>query len=411
MYLSNTNEKIEIVLAGNITTNQLEWTVSYQDITSAGMTLPQSSAQGLTNNTTSVDMVAAPAAATNRQVVYISVYNDDTVDAIVKIKKDVAGIEYIYINQILKTGETLEWSREIGWNIISNTTQQVYKFTSFTSNGTWNKPQGLKAVFICCVGGGGGGGSGARNAAGTNRFGGGGGGGAGVTMAFFTESQISNSITVTIGNGGTGGAGVLVDNTNGNPGNPGTSTTFGSLVRAGGGGGGGGGTTAAGGAGGTGATPSTSNIPTYGPYGWGGNTGASGSTTGVSNGTPGWAAGIGATPGAGNGLGISNTNTAATSAGNGGGIYENGIFKSGGAFGANPNGFNNQSIFLHYSQSLSSGFGLGTAGAGGYPAFPNGGNGGNYGAPGGGGSGVLNGTTSGKGGDGSGGLCVVLEIY
>jgi hypothetical protein len=49
--------------------------------------------------------------------------------------------------------------------------------------------------------------------------------------------------------------------------------------------------------------------------------------------------------------------------------------------------------------------------AGGVPATPDGGNGGNYGAGAGGGSGVLNGTTSGAGGDGAGGLCVIMEMY
>ena len=59
MYLSNTTEKLQLILSGAVTANQLNWITSYQDITSAGMTLPQSSSQGNSNNTTDVDMVAA----------------------------------------------------------------------------------------------------------------------------------------------------------------------------------------------------------------------------------------------------------------------------------------------------------------------------------------------------------------
>lgn len=411
MYLSNTNEKIEIVLAGNVTTNQLEWTVSYQDITSAGMTLPQSSAQGLTNNTTSVDMVAAPAAATNRQVVYISVYNDDTVDAIVKIKKDVAGTESVYVNQGLRAGETLEWSREIGWQINGTVTNATHKFTVFTSNGTWTKPSGLKAAFVYCLGGGGGGGAGYRGAAGTNRFGGGSGGGGTSSWQYFSADQLGATVAVTVGTGGIGGAGATVDNSAGASGISGGTTLFGLLIRAIGGSGGQAASAAAGGTGGSSGT--SGNIISGGPYsGYGGN-GANGQTTGTSNGGIGFNTNGGANGGAGGGAGsgISSTNVSATTAGSGGGLNRNGLNVNGPTAGASPNGVNNQSNFLHFNTTLDSGFGLGTGGAGGYPAFKDGGNGGNYGAGGGGGSGVLNGTTSGKGGDGGGGLCVVLEIF
>lgn len=411
MYLSNTNEKIEIVLAGNVTTNQLEWTVSYQDITSAGMTLPQSSAQGLTNNTTSVDMVAAPAAATNRQVVYISVYNDDTVDAIVKIKKDVAGTESVYVNQGLRAGETLEWSREIGWQINGTVTNATHKFTVFTSNGTWTKPSGLKAAYVFCAGGGGGGGSGARNAAGSNRFGGGGGAGGGTSWQYFAADQLGATVAVTVGTGGIGGAAVAADNTNGANGTNGGSTSFGTSIVALGGGGAGGGTTAAGGSAGSALGTSASTIA-FGPYSFNGGAGANGQTTGASNGGLGLNTNGGTNGGAGGaaGSGISSANVSATSAGTGGGIYRNGIAIGGPASGATPNGINNQSNFLHMNSTLTSGTGLGTGGAGGYPAFKDGGNGG-YAAGGGGGSGVLNGTLSGKGGNGGDGLCIVLEIY
>ena len=84
MYLSATNQKIQVVLSGAVTANQLLCIASYQDITSTGMTIPQASNQSLTNDTTAVDLIASPSASTNRQVVHITIYNADTADSISK---------------------------------------------------------------------------------------------------------------------------------------------------------------------------------------------------------------------------------------------------------------------------------------------------------------------------------------
>lgn len=103
MYLSST-DKIQVVLSGAITTVQLPCVASWQDIISTGMTLPQSSSQTNTNSTTAVDLVAAPAASTNRQVVHLSVYNADSVSATVTIQKDVSGTDYILVKALLQAG-------------------------------------------------------------------------------------------------------------------------------------------------------------------------------------------------------------------------------------------------------------------------------------------------------------------
>ena len=407
MYLSATNEKLQVVLGSTVTTNQLEWHCSYQDITSAGMTLPQSSSQGLTNNTTDVDMVAAPAAATTRQVIIINIYNDDTVSQTVTVKKDVGGTDTILWKGVLQAGDTLYWSREDAWSIITGTSVAAVTFTTFTANGTYTKPAALKAALVCCIGAGGGAGSGPRLAAGNNRVGGGGGGGGAIAWRYFGANEIASTVTVTVGTGGPGGAAVLVDATNGNNGTTGGDTDFGGIVIAKGGQAGSGGTNSTG-TGGSGGQSSTSTI-SYGPFAMTGNTGASGQTTTANPGTAGLN-GLQACPGGAGGSGINSANVSATTAGAGGGVYENGILQAGPFAGAAPNGVNNKSRFLNFSNLLTSGLGVGTSGAGGYPAFKDGGNGG-YGAGGGGGSGVLNGTASGKGGDGGGGLCIVMNIF
>lgn len=411
MYLSST-DKIEIVLLGAVSTNQLPCVASWQDITSTGMTLPQSSSQTNSNNTTEVTIVAAPSASTNRQVVNLTVYNADTTGATVTIQKDVSGTNYIIVKAVLAAGDTLQWSREAGWNILTQSQQESVLLIPFSGTGTWTKRAGLKRALIVCVGAGGGGGSGRQGPAGENRFGGGGGGGAAIVWRQLAAADLATSVAVTIGAAGTGGAAQASTGTNGNNGTAGGDTSFGALIVAKGGNLGSGGSTASG-SGGSGGSQ-VSSTPSYMPYAF---TGATGGNAGTNAGGSAGAAGFAtvACPSGAGGGGISNTNVSATTSGAGGGVYQNGIITTGPVASAvtRPDGSNNASLYLHFSNTLPSTIGIGTGGAGGYPGSASSGGGGygGYGAGGGGGCATLNGTSSGRGGDGGGGLCVVMEIY
>lgn len=136
MYLNASTDKLEIVLGGTVATNQLQWNVSYQDITSTGMTLPQSAGAGLTNNATAVDIVAAPAASTTRQVTHINVFNADTATATVTIQKDVSGTNYVLISYSVVSGDTLMWSREDGWRLMSAAGGAIVLTGDVTGTGT-----------------------------------------------------------------------------------------------------------------------------------------------------------------------------------------------------------------------------------------------------------------------------------
>ena len=119
MYLSALNESFEIVLTGNVTTNQLEWITSFQDVTSLGVSLSSSSYQGLTSNTTPVTIVSAITSDLRRRdVLEISIYNKDTVAAEVSIRKKVSATTYIIFKRTLQPSDTLFWNAANGWQIL-----------------------------------------------------------------------------------------------------------------------------------------------------------------------------------------------------------------------------------------------------------------------------------------------------
>jgi hypothetical protein len=406
MYLSATTHTLEIVSDATATTTEPQYVISYNDHTSTGMTLPQSSVQGNLTGSTTVTALSAPAASTTRQISHMTIYNADSVTRIITVKKDVSGTEYVLVRASLATKATLEYSRENGFTIISQSSQESYIVTEFIANGTWTKPANLKSAFVCCVGAGGGGGSGRRDAAGTNRFGGGGGGGGAISWQLFAGSALTSSYAITIGAGGTGGTGQTVDATNGNSGTAGGDTSFGTVVVAKGGSGASGGTSASGNSG-SGGVANTSIIA-FGPFSLNGASGGAGTTNSTSSPTIGFN-GAAACPGGSGGSGINTANTAVSTSITGSPIYNNGTLIAGVATGVN--GLNNQAKSLFFNTSIVGTYGIGTGGSGGNSVTLTGSNGGSYGTGGGGGAGVLNGTTSGAGGNGAGGLCVVLEIY
>jgi len=123
LVLKSTTEKIQVVLGGAVTTNQLQCYAAFRDRTST--TFDASSNNLDTNNTTDIDLVGAPASSTQRLIDYLSVYNSDTVSQTVTVKLDASGTERILHKAILATGSMLCFVEGEGFFTINASGQRV----------------------------------------------------------------------------------------------------------------------------------------------------------------------------------------------------------------------------------------------------------------------------------------------
>lgn len=122
---------------------------------------------------------------------------------------------------------------------------QAVHYQEFLASGTWNKPAGVRFVYVELIGGGG-----AGAAIGRTQLGAGGGGGGEPVSALLRASDLGSAETVTIGAGGT--AATASGDAAANSGGDGGDTTFGTHLTARGGKGGTGGSLPTGGQAGSG---------------------------------------------------------------------------------------------------------------------------------------------------------------
>jgi hypothetical protein len=114
LILSQTTDKIQVVLGGTVVTNQAQCVASWRDIT-ATPTYVAGRSVANTNNTTDVDLVASPATSTQRVIDFISIYNNDTAAITVTVKYDANGTDYVLANEIIEPGQTLYYTDSTAW--------------------------------------------------------------------------------------------------------------------------------------------------------------------------------------------------------------------------------------------------------------------------------------------------------
>jgi len=111
--LSQTTDRLQIILGNVVTTNQLRCISSWRDRTSTTFTADKTVI--LTNNTTSVNLVSGPSASTQRLIDFVSVYNSDTVTATVTIIFNDNGTDYVMLKVLLLPDERIEYTEGRGW--------------------------------------------------------------------------------------------------------------------------------------------------------------------------------------------------------------------------------------------------------------------------------------------------------
>lgn len=127
LVLTQTTDNLQVVLGATVTTNQLQCVSSWRDITSTPTYTPGRTVVA-TNNTTDVNVVAAPAASTQRVIDFLSVYNADTASATVAVKLDANGTEYILWKDVLLSGDTLRFIEGAGF-LVSRAYLPIQHFT------------------------------------------------------------------------------------------------------------------------------------------------------------------------------------------------------------------------------------------------------------------------------------------
>lgn len=119
--LDQTTRKLQAVLSGAVTTNQLPCMVSYSD--DNGTTYVGGTQLTNTNSTTAVDICAAPGASTVRDIDYLSIRNRDTVAATVTVMLDDNGTDYEIVKATLAVGDQLVYVHGSGWNTLDSAGQ------------------------------------------------------------------------------------------------------------------------------------------------------------------------------------------------------------------------------------------------------------------------------------------------
>jgi hypothetical protein len=133
--LDATTRKIQIVLAAAVAANQLPVVANYVDTTATATT--PGSQNAASNSMTAVDVVAAPAASTQRIVQSMSIQNADTANATVTVRYNDNGTTRDMVKVLLNPGQSLVYTARSGWQVVT-ATQSGAALASFraTKNGT-----------------------------------------------------------------------------------------------------------------------------------------------------------------------------------------------------------------------------------------------------------------------------------
>jgi len=121
IYLTNSTDLLQIVLAGVVTTNELDWVATYhKHVAGVEPVKEDYTDAGNSNGTTDVTVVPGPVENTHihTEVSELHVHNTDTVSATVTVKMDRNSTEYILHKATLAAGAHLQYVKGVGFSEI-----------------------------------------------------------------------------------------------------------------------------------------------------------------------------------------------------------------------------------------------------------------------------------------------------
>lgn len=138
LILTATTDKIQVILNGAITTNELKCYVSYRNVeTIAGINSKFTPARNFidTNGATAVDLVPSPSTNFQNIVDHLSVFNTDTANAVVTVRFSDNGTFYTLFKATLGPDEKLEYQEGYGFRVI-NTSGALKNAINQSNNAT-----------------------------------------------------------------------------------------------------------------------------------------------------------------------------------------------------------------------------------------------------------------------------------
>jgi len=120
--LDTVNRRLQVLLSGAVTTQQLPFTAHYVDYNdSVSLNYNPGSSNGTTSDTVAVTWVAAPAAGFRRHVKHLAIHNHDSFPAEVNCRYDDNGTARDVPVVTLQTGDTLQYNDGEGWRVMDST--------------------------------------------------------------------------------------------------------------------------------------------------------------------------------------------------------------------------------------------------------------------------------------------------
>lgn len=115
MLVTSSLDTIDLILSASVTTNQLQVSVYYNAITTASA-IPVSNFT-ISNGTSSVNIVPAPAIDTQHLLKYCNIFNSDSVASSITIRGNYNGTNRNVFETILQVNEYVQYTQKSGWKV------------------------------------------------------------------------------------------------------------------------------------------------------------------------------------------------------------------------------------------------------------------------------------------------------